>query len=376
MELLPKRLRGLSFFGLILLGGLLGACSPGGTDTAQSQAGATTAPPSGAAPAGDILRAGHLGRSIGDIGRTIHFYHDLLGTGLAGEREPLPRFFSSPPLTDFVTSPPQAEYRAINMPIPGTSVNPGTVPEMVVEVIEFRNFDRHQYQPGLQDPGVSNLKLIVRDLDSALATLKEAGVLIVTAGGEPVTVTPTPGLSGSARAIIVRDPDGYPVELVQLTPTPASNAPADSNIIGAHIALVVNDLDTSLNFYSTLLGPDLQTWQADDFSVDAAYNQLRNTPNAERRLATMLLPGTATIMELIQYRGIASTPYRPEVQDIGVGHVAFMVRDIEQMMQRLGALNTPTMGRNGGWYNLGPTTRALYARDPDGFFLELMENQQ
>ncbi|HWK55222.1 MAG TPA: VOC family protein, partial [Hyphomicrobiales bacterium] len=323
MEFLPKRLQGLSF-GLILLSGLLSACSPGGNEAAQPQAQADT-PPSGAAPAGDILRAGHLGRSIGDIGRTIHFYHDLLGAGLAGNRDPLPRFFASQPLTDFVTSPPEAEYRAINMPLPGTSVEPGTVPEMVVEVIEFRNFDRHQYQPGLQDAGVSNLKLIVRDLDRALATLKEAGVLILTEGGEPVAVTPTPGLSGSARAIIVRDPDGYPVELVQLTPAPASNAPADSNLLGAHISLVVNDLDTSLNFYSTLLGPDLRTWKADDFTMDAAYNQLRNTPNAEHRLATMLLPGTATIMELIQYRGIASTPYRPEVQDIGVGHVAFMV---------------------------------------------------
>lgn len=336
----------------------------------------TSQPPSGSAPAGDVLRPGHLGRTIGDLQTAVHFYHDLLGVGFAGDPIQPVRFFSSQPLIDFVSSPPQSEFRAVNMPIPGTSVDPGTVPEMVVEAIEFRNIDRDQYIPRLQDPGVLNLKLLVRDLDKTVDTLKKEGVPIVTAGGIPVSVSPMPGLTGNARAIMVRDPDGYPVELVEISPTPATNAPAGSNIIGAHASLVVADIGKTLNFYRGLIGPDLRTWQSTDFRRDDAYNQLRNTPNAELRLATMLIPGSSFIVELIQYRNIESKPYRPKIQDIGPGHLAFMVKDMDLILRRLTELNTKTLGREPGAYNLGPTTRAIYTQDPNGFFLEIMENKQ
>lgn len=336
----------------------------------------TPQPPSGSATAGDVLRPGHLGRTIGDLQTAVHFYHDLLGAGFAGDPTQPSRFFSSQPLIDFVSSPPQSEFRAVNMPIPGTSVDPGTVPEMVVEVIEFRNIDRDQYIPRLQDPGVSNLKLVVRNLDNAVAALKEAGVPVISAGGSPVNVIPMPGFTGNARAIMVRDPDGYPVELVEISPAPATNAPDGSNIIGAHASLVVADIGQTLNFYRGLIGPDLRTWQSTDFRRDDAYNQLRNTPNAERRLATMLIPGSSFIVELIQYRNIENKPYRPKIQDIGPGHLAFMVKDMDLILKRLAELNTKTLGREPGAYNLGPTTRAIYTQDPDGFFLEIMENKQ
>ena len=336
----------------------------------------TAAPPTGAAPAGDVLRPGHLGRTIGDIERMIHFYHDLLGLGLNGERNQPVKFFATEPLTDFVSTPKNAEYRAVLMPIPGTSVNPGKVAEMVIEAIEFRNIERHQYMPALQDPGVSSLKLVVRDLDQALARLKEAGVPVITAGGEPVSVPTMPGLSGSSRAIMVRDPDGYPVELLQLTPAPASNAPAASNIIGAHISLVVADIEAAQRFYRNLIGSDLQTWSESSYQSNAAYNQLRNTPGAEFRLGTMLIPGSTVIMEFIQYRNITSKPYRPVIRDIGVGHVALMVRDIEVMLRRLQTAGVKTLGRNGSWYALTPEVKALYAQDVDDFFIEVMERKE
>ena len=333
-------------------------------------------PPSGVASSGNVLRPGHLGRTIGDLPTIVHFYHDLLGAGFIGDPDAPVSFFATQPLIDFVTSPPESEFRSVNMPIPGTSVAPGDVPEMVVEAIEFRNIDRHQYLPDMQDPGVSNLTLLVRDLDKTVATLKEAGVIFVTEGGEPVDVSPVPGLTGTARAVIVRDPDGYPVELMQLTPTPETNAPAGSNIIGAHIARVVADLDTTMDFYRHVIGSDLQTWESPDFQLDEAENRLRDTPGAEERLGTMLLPGSGVLMELIQYRNIESTPYHPKIQDIGVGHVAFMVKDMDLVLERLDAEGVKTLGREPGAYQLNPKTRAIYTTDPDGFFLEVMERQE
>src|SRR5690606_36158353 len=138
------------------------------------------------------------------------------------------------------------------------------------EAIEFRNMERHQYVQNLDDIGGSHLVLLVRDLDSAVSRLKEEGVRIVTEGEEPVAVPLMYGENRTKRAIVVRDPDGYPVELVELTPTPATTAPADSNLIGARISVTVEDLAASTKLYEDLVGSGMEFWTSPDFVKDEA----------------------------------------------------------------------------------------------------------
>ena len=92
------------------------------------------APPTGVAPAGDVLRPGHLGRQIGNVELMIHFYNDLIGLDLLGPRG-RPRPFGSkdtgPALLEFVQlgqgvpNPMDARNRAVILPIPGTSTAKG-----------------------------------------------------------------------------------------------------------------------------------------------------------------------------------------------------------------------------------------------------------
>jgi catechol 2,3-dioxygenase-like lactoylglutathione lyase family enzyme len=190
------------------------------------------APPAGVAPAGDVLRPGHLGRMIGNVELMIHFYHDLIGLGLLGPRGG-PRPFGSketgPALLEFVQlgqgvpNPMDARNRAVILPIPGTSTTKGS--EMSIEAIEIKNIESRPYRPSMSDPGASHIKLFVRNLDKILAVLKDELVPVITAGKEPVILSGYPGMTGKIRAVFVRDPDGYPVGLFELTPPPASNAP-------------------------------------------------------------------------------------------------------------------------------------------------------
>jgi catechol 2,3-dioxygenase-like lactoylglutathione lyase family enzyme len=324
------------------------------------------------APLGDDLRSvWHLGRITGDLERIVQFYHDLLGLGLRGERNPNLPFNSLPAINEFVDAPPQAEFRAAFLPIPGASA--ATVPneQVYLEAFEYRNIDRVQRVPALYHPGVSSLRFVVRDLDTLVARAKAASVAIVTSGAEPVVV-PTPlGLAGMARAIVLRDPDGYPVELLELAPTPASYA-ASSNVLGAHMSVVVTDAATSLQHYRRLIGPDPPVWES-DWRSDASFARLRNMPVAEYRTATLALPGTTATLELIEFRGIEQVPHRPVFQDIGIGHVAFTTRNIESVLDRMAELGLRTISRSGTWTQINPTLRAVYTRDRDGFFLEVIE---
>jgi len=66
------------------------------------------------------------------------------------------------------------------------------------------------HDPAIHDPGAGVLRLIVRDVDALLETLKAAGVPVASAGGEPVKV-------GGRNFVIMRDPDGF---FFQLAPQP------------------------------------------------------------------------------------------------------------------------------------------------------------
>ncbi len=52
--------------------------------SAQAACATLDAPPTAMVPSSDVLRAGHLGREIGDTQPLIHFYSDLIGLELVG----------------------------------------------------------------------------------------------------------------------------------------------------------------------------------------------------------------------------------------------------------------------------------------------------
>jgi catechol 2,3-dioxygenase-like lactoylglutathione lyase family enzyme len=341
---------------------------------AAAATGAAQAPAAGIAPEGAHVRSvWHLGRVTGDLTRIIDFYHDVIGLGLRGARAPIP-FYSVAAINEFVNAPKHAEFRAAFMPIPGASAAATPQSQIYLEAFEYRNIDRRQQLPSLASPGASSLRVWVRDLDRTLAAARSAGASIITTGGEPVLIPAPAGTAGTARAVMLRDPDGYAVELLELSPAPASPAPAGSPVLGAQMSVVVADLEASLAFYRRLLdagpGAGASAWQP-----LGDLGRLRGLPDAMHRRALLPLPGSAIALELIQFREIEQAPYRPAFQDIGHGHVAFIVADIQATVDRLKALRANSLSPSGTWTQINPTTRAVYTRDPDGFFLEILERR-
>lgn len=335
--------------------------------------------PAIAPPSAEVQQVWHLGRVTGDLERIIRFYHDLLGLGLRGSPEQALRFAANPSINAFVNVPAAGEYRAAFMPIPGASAERNPQNQIYLEAFEWRNVDRQQLLPELFNPGVSSIRFLVRDLDVLTAAVKAAGVVVITPGGQPLAVPVPVGMTGSARALMVRDPDGYPVELMQVTPLPVTPADTTDKVIGAQMSVVVADLDASLAFYRAFIGADLQIRQGGgsggDWQTDASFNRLRNQPETSYRTAAVSLPGSTIALELIQFRGVNQTPYRPRFQDIGFGHVALVARDLERTMQRLSGLGSAPLATSGTWTRFSPTLRGLYTRDRDGFFLEIIERQ-
>ncbi len=346
--------------------------------SAQTALATLDAPPSGIAPPGDALRPGHLGRQIENVEPTMHFYHDLLGLELRGTRDQ-PRPFGRnrglqevAMLAQGVPDPYQQASRVALLPIPGTAAAPGG-PEMTIEAIEIKGIPTRPFNPPLTDPGASYLKLIVTDLDKTLDLLKAERFPVITVGENPLELSGWPGMEGKLRAVFVRDPDGYPVELIEQTPAPPTTAAPGSKVLGARVVIVVDNLEKTCRLYQSLVGPDFKFWLSPALMGDQAYENLTNT-RGQFRLAEAMVPGSPVVMELIEYKNHSKHFQRPHFQDPGAAHFLFMAKDDDVMIDRVKAANLHTTSPSNAPVFIAPTTRMFFVTDPQGFWLEFMDN--
>ncbi len=134
--------------------------------------------------------------SVVNSEESVKFYNDLLGFSMKLGAE-----FNTNKLMAETAGAPGASFRQSRAMIPGTSVS--------MTLIEFKDIDRKPLKGRVQDPGTAILQLRVHDVVALTKKLKDAGVPVVTTGGEPVEVGP--GL----KIAIVRDPNNLLLELLQ-----------------------------------------------------------------------------------------------------------------------------------------------------------------
>ena len=344
---------------------------------AQTSWATLDAPPTGIAPAGDVLRPGHLGRQITDVELTTHFYHDLIGLELIGKRDQPRPFFINKGLQEVaelaqgVKNPYLQTSRVVLLPIPGTAAMPGGA-EMTIEAIQIEGIPKRRFNPPLTDPGASYLTLIVADLDKTLAVLKSERFPVITEGGNPVELSNWPGISGKIRAVMVRDPDGYPVELMQITPAPPTTAAPGSNVVGARVSIVVDNLEKTARLYQSLVGPDFKWWLS-PWMGGAEYEKLTGT-RGQFRMAQAMVPGSPVVMQLIEYKNHSKNFARPYFQDAGAAHFLFMSKDDDVMLQRVKAAHLHTESTSDAPVFISKTTRMFFVGDPQGFWLEFMDH--
>jgi catechol 2,3-dioxygenase-like lactoylglutathione lyase family enzyme len=344
----------------------------------QSPWATLTEPPTGVVPPGDVIRAGHLGREIADAEDISHFYHDLIGLEIRGTRDQPRPFSQHHGLQEFVDigqgvpNPYDSMSRVVLLPIPGTATAAGG-PEMTIEAIEIRGIKSAPFHVALRDPGASYLTIFVRDLDKTLALLKDERYPVITTGGNPVELASWPGLSGKIRAVFVRDPDGTPVELVQLDPAPASTAAPDSKVLGARVTIVVNDLEKNCRLYQSLVGPDFKFWVSPSWIDDKTYDQLTGE-TGPFRMAQAIVPGSPVVMQFVEYKTHNRHPKLQFIQDPGTAHFLFMSKDDDVAIQRVHAAGIHTLSKSDVPVFIGPNTRSFFIRDPQSFFLEFMDN--
>lgn len=135
-----------------------------------------------------------------------------------------------------------------------------------------------------------------------------------------------------------------------------------------HTGMSVTDLERSIQFYRDVLGMNL-LWRRDHRRSEALEKVL-NLKDVDVSYA--MLEGFGGRIELFQYFSPPGKPNPPDrpVCDVGITHVAFHVKDIKSLYQRIKHAGVkfhsePQMIRDGVW--------VAYFRDPDGIVVELVQ---
>jgi hypothetical protein len=79
-------------------------------------------------------------------------------------------------------------------------------------------------------------------------------------------------------------------------------------------------------------------------------------------------------MELVEYKNHSKHFHRPHFQDPGAAHFLFMSKDDDVMIDRVKAANLHTTSPSNAPVFIAPTTRMFFVTDPQGFWLEFMDN--
>jgi len=313
----------------------------------------------------------HAIHSTNDIEKTLSFYQDVFAlNGRVNSFDPRgPRI---------LTNSPTATLRVAMMNLRGG---------FNFELTQFGDLERQMNkQPDVQDPGAPMMKILVRDLDAVVMNAKKANAPIVTEGGEPITA-PTP--IGNARAVIMRDPDGYFVEAIQATqadiaatdslPRPSgrggnanANAPAaPSQVVGAILGLTVRDVDETLRYWNEVLGMKMP--KADKFSNDPAMLNLMGLPkDASYRMSSGVISGSTARIEFIEIKGVPQKPFDLRVTDAMACGMAIRIGHIRDVLAKIKTNGGRVLSRNQELVEWNETTRNVFVKDPNGLNLELV----
>lgn len=309
------------------------------------------------APTGLVVGSGnYFSPIVGDLDRGVAFYRDGLGFEIQGE----PANADANPQLRALFGLPDARLRWLI----------GRAPPIAggVEIVEVSKANGQPVMRRVQDPGAVTLVATVRDLETTLARVRALGAPVVTRGGLPVTLS-------VGRMVVVQDPAGHFVEIVQPDPLPPTQAATAANVIGVRLRVTVSDVPTSVRLYRDALGLR-ELGPTGEYRGEPAVLAALGLSNGQYRVATLEVPSSGLQVTFIDFRGVDRQTRSAGIADPGSTRTQLRVTNVEAAAAALvkaGGVFVSTGGRPVDLPGGQGVLKAGIVRDPDNLFLVLIE---
>jgi catechol 2,3-dioxygenase-like lactoylglutathione lyase family enzyme len=319
----------------------------------------TASPPTGPAPTGLVVGSGNFYSPIvANLEEAIRFYRDGIGFEFMGE----PANADANPQLRAMFGLPDAKLRYQIGRAPGI---PGGV-----EIIEISGAGGDRLDLTMRDPGSVMLAVVVRDIDETLARVKALGAPVVTRSGKPVAIT-----QGGLRAVVVKDPAGHFVELLQPSNPPATQ-PGTGDVRNVWVRHTVANLERAAALYRDALGFQGASVTPVNYDSSAAVADVLGVPDGTQwRFTQVKVPTSGLPIELIEFKG-ARRPAPPDIADPGATRIQLRVANIDAAAAALVQAGGTFISTGGRPLDLPAGNRSLkvgVVRDPDGLFLVLID---
>jgi len=313
-----------------------------------------------------VVQLQNLAHTTESLEKTVPFYRDVLGLPVNGAGDPLTQ---KPQKLDEdmskFTATKGMSFRAATFRIPNAAFG--------FELTEFTGGSRKPVRPNIQDIGAATLALQVRDIEKVLAKVKASGAAIVTIGGAPVNPTGNP--SSKLREIVVRDPDGFFVELQQPDPLPAAatttNTTTTGDIIGASVQFSIGDSAKTVAFLRDAIGFNARPTGA--LGTNAVVANLIGLPGAQWRITHGSIPGTTLDFGLIEYSGVARVKVVAGAEDPGSPAFTIVVRDVNAAVDQWTKAGGTVATTGGKAIVRANGAGNVFVRDVNGLMWELIQ---
>jgi catechol 2,3-dioxygenase-like lactoylglutathione lyase family enzyme len=221
----------------------------------------------------------------------------------------------------------------------------------------------------VQDPGAVTLVATVRDIDGAFARVKQLGAPVVTRSAAPIKVGPV------GRMVVVQDPAGHFVEIVQPEKLSEAQAAAIGNVVGVRVRFTVRDVDSALKLYRDALGFH-ELAPVGQYGGDAAVLDALGLSGGQYRVGQLQVPASGLQFTLIDFKGVERKTKLAGIKDPGSTRIQLRVADIDAAVAALAKADGVFVSTGGKPLDLpaGPNTLKVgIVRDPDNLFLVLIQ---
>jgi catechol 2,3-dioxygenase-like lactoylglutathione lyase family enzyme len=151
-------------------------------------------------------------------------------------------------------------------------------------------------------------------------------------------------------------------------------------VIGVHhFSLTVTDIERTVDFYTGLLGVELQSRTSNRYDSlgKALFGSKWGVDQAAADLEIAVMKIGESKVEFIEYKDPPGQPYHKNPSIAGSAHLALKVDDIEAERDRLESLGVEFHSPINVFRETGkPEWKWCYFRDPDGICLELVEQPE
>jgi hypothetical protein len=142
---------------------------------------------------------------------------------------------------------------------------------------------------------------------------------------------------------------------------------------GMNAEFTIADQESSIGFYHDVLGLGAVSGRTNP--ALPAVGQLTGTITGAAHVARLPVPGVSWWMEIVETTGVERKPVNARRQDVGATGLILYVRDLDITLAALKKAGAPIVTIGGSPINLGKNdkSRAIVAKDPNGFFIEVRQ---